>query len=261
MPGELTGGVIFQTLRQYAADHPDDPLDASGILPTWGMVPLYDEEDDDNEHHDHHHHHHHPVMLRHHHDHHHHHHNRRDFPPVMGVIMPFQKLHPLQNDVAASRTAAQVAALMQTAAQGMAYVHQLGLAHQDVLVRGFKNVGLVEAPDGTPSHSIIFDWGYTAYDDTAPQDTTCTWGRACDFCIESFFPKPRVGGSHGAKHSRRRTLDCANLRDMVINLLDHVTDADTEGRHWQEQLQNQVDCSRSTQELADVLAVAAQGHA
>lgn len=248
MPGELTGGVIFQAFRQYAADHPNDPLDTSGIMPAWAMVPLHPEKGQDDSkggrHGNHH------FLRRHKH--------HGDFPGVLGIIMPFQKFRGLGTYLAARRTTAQVAALLHTSAQGLAYVHELGLAHQDLLVSDFKNVGVVQLPDGTPSHTILFDWGYTAIDDTAAEDTTCTLGRACDFCMESYFPKPRVGGDHGAKGSRRRTLDCKNLRDMFVRVLGNTDDYEPVGRELQDRLQNQVDCSRSTQELADALALAAQ---
>jgi hypothetical protein len=252
MPGELTGGLLFQAFHQYNTEHPNEPLDTTGILPTWAMVPIEEEEATDKDGPTHHHNHH-PHGLR---------HGRHggDYPGVLGMIMPFVELTPLSVEAATSRTAAQLAGLLHTAAQGLAHVHELGLTHQDLVASDLKNVGVFEAPNGD-SASILFDWGYTAYDhvDThaAVDEEACTLGRACDFCVESYFPKPRVGGSHGSKGSRRRTLDCDNLRTMVVQLLDHVTDAAKEGRYWQEQLLSHVDCSRSTQELADVLALAA----
>jgi hypothetical protein len=245
MPGELTGGLLFQAFRQHNAEHPDEPLDTTGILQTWAMVPT-EEEVTDDEGQTHHHH-----GLRHHH--------RGDYPGVLGMIMPYVALTPLSVQAAQSRTAAQLAALLQTAAQGLAHVHELGLTHQDLVASDLKNVGVFEKPNGE-SASIIFDWGYTAYDDDAGEadEEVCSLGRACDFCVESYFPKPRVGGSHGSRGSRRRTLDCDNLRTMVEHLLGEVTDAAQEGRYWIEQLQSHVDCGRSTQELADLLALAAQ---
>ena len=164
-----------------------------------------------------------------------------------------------------------MAGLLHSAAQGLALVHQLGLTHQDLVASGYKNVGLVQSADGTTlTHSILFDWGYTAVDDNntnnkslGPQDhdddDECNLGRACNFCTESFFPSPRVGGDHGAAHSRRRTLDFQKLQFMVHSILGLVHDAATEGQYWQTELTSRVDCGRSTQTLADFLATAAQG--
>ena len=251
LPGELTGGVVFQAIRQYTADHPQDPWDTRGILPIWAMVPMHTSEHQDGDKH-------HSSLRKH------HRHRHGDYPGVMGTIMPYKEFVSLRPNTVHRYTASQLASLLYTAAQGLSFVHQLGLAHQDLVPKAYKNVGLVKSPGGGGgfSHSILFDWGYTALDDNPPSDSdeTCSLGRACDFCIQSYFPSPRVGGDHGAKHSRRRTLDCDNLRTMIATLWSgHVQDASTEGQYWQSQMQDQVDCSRSTQELADFLALAAKG--
>lgn len=262
MKGELTAGVIFQAFRQYAADHTaqDDALDTSGLMPMWAMVPFHEEDVDKDDNHDSRH-----FSLRRR-RHHHHHHQHGDYPGVMGMIMPYNEMERVQPSVAQGRTAAEVTGWFQSAAQGLAYVHEMGLTQQDVgTTKDYKNVGLLKSADGQGfSHAIIYDWGYTAVDDNPPTEDdqdVCSLGRACDFCVESYFPLPRVGGSHGTAHSRHRTIDCNHLRTMVATLLNYVQDAATEGQYWQAQMQTQVDCSRSTQALADVLALAAQGRA
>ena len=250
MPGVLTGGVIFQAFQQYAADHPQDSLDTRGIMPAWAMVPFHydfhnshnnDDGDNQNKHHQRH-------GLRH-----------SDYPGVMGIIMPYKSFVPLKPHVVKDLTATRLAILLHTAAQGLAYVHQLGLAHQDLVASDYKNVGLVKDDNNNLIHSVLFDWGYTAVDEDFNKAQECHLGRACDFCTASYFPKPRAGGDHGTRGSRRRTLDCENLQTMVSTLWDHVQDAETEGHYWQMQMEQAVDCSHSTQELADFLAVAAQG--
>lgn len=267
MQGELTGGVVFQAFEQYRQDHPNHPKDFSGILPTWAIVPLHgtnsqyhhhrqgidDELTSEEDRH---------LFLRHHHHHDHHAHNGNDYPGVKGIIMPLKHFSSLEPSVAHERTAADIAALLQNVVQGLAFVHELGLAHQDLVSP--KNLGVVHDPiDGTLSHSILLDWGYTAVDDNIPADDddeqSCTLGRACDFCQESYFPAPRVGPDHGTPHSRRRTLDCQNMAAIVASLWDEVQDSRTAGRYWQKQMLSTVNCSRSTQELADFLAVVAKG--
>eukprot|EP00977_Amphora_coffeiformis_P007565 scaffold1663_cov171-Amphora_coffeaeformis.AAC.20 len=252
MRGELTGGVIFQAFQQYAADHPQDPLDTRGIMPAWAMVPFHYDHDDGNNNNDgsdnNNKHKHRRNGLR-----------RGDYPGVMGMIMPYKNFVALKPHVARGLTATRLASLLHTAAQGLAYVHELGLAHQDLVASDYKNVGLVKDENNNLVHSILFDWGYTAVDDDYDKAEECALGRACDFCAASYFPKPRAGGDHGARGSRRRTLDCQNLQSMVSTLWDQVQDAETEGRYWKMQMQDAVDCSHSTQELADFLAVAAQG--
>lgn len=246
MPGELTGGVIFQAFQEVTADaSPPQDWDTRGIMPTWAMVPSHHHHHHDKNSHEHH------GLLR-----------RGDYPGVMGMIMPYKRFVPLEPHVAQTLTASRLAGLLHAAAQGLAYVHQLGLTHQDLVASDYKNVGLVldeRQSDDNLSHSIIFDWGYTAVDDDFDRASECTLGRACDFCAASYFPKPRVGGDHGARGSKRRTLDCQNLQTMVMSLLDVVQDADTEGAYWKSELQSTVDCRRSTQELADFLALASQG--
>lgn len=257
MPGELTGGIMFQAFRQYAVDHPDAVLEgAEGIMPTWGMVQLHQDYNSDNHETTNHH-----FSFR---GRQNHYHKQGDYPSVLGMIMPYEDLVPLKPLVAQGRTASEMAGLMHSAAQGLALVHELGLTHQDLIASNYKNVGFVKSADGSGKllHSIIFDWGYTALDDNEPafegQDE-CTLGRACNFCVESYFPSPRVGGDHGAAHSRRRTLDCENLRTMMDKLFDFVQDAEKQGQYWKAQMRNQVDCSRSTHELVDFLALAAKG--
>jgi len=254
MPGELTGGVIFQAFQQYASDHPQDLLDTRGIMPAWAMVPFHDNHhqesnnDDIEKTKDHNHQNHHLRGLRH-----------GDYPGVMGIIMPYKTFVPLYSNVAEGMTAATLASLLHTAAQGLAYVHELGLAHQDLVASDYKNVGLVKDENDNLIHSILYDWGYTAVDEDFDRARECTLGRACDFCSASYFPKPRSGGDHGARGSRRRTLDCQNLQTMITTLWEHVQDADTEGHYWQMRMQEAVDCRKSTQELADFLEVVAQG--
>lgn len=179
MPAEFTGALVF--LAQQDAN-----LDLPGLVPTWAIVPEI-------------------MRLK----------NTRRFlrwrhssEKILGIIepyLPIKRLVDVQAKVATS--VINVERVMLPAAEGVAFINELGFAHQDILISGFKNVGFIENSKNE-SLAVVFDYGYIALDGKSED---CSLGRACDYCVEEFFPAPKMDDPI--------QYDLDNFRDITIALL------------------------------------------
>jgi hypothetical protein len=179
MPAEYTGALVFHAQREANLDLP-------GLVPTWAIVPE-------------------SLRLK----------NTRRLlrwshssERILGVIepyLPMKRLFDVKSEVATSAT--NVERVMLPAAEGVAFINELGLAHQDILITGFKNVGFIENSKNE-SHAVVFDYGYLTLD---RKNEDCSLGRACDYCVENYFPAPKMDDP--IKY------DLDNFRDITIALL------------------------------------------
>jgi hypothetical protein len=138
----------------------------------------------------------------------------REASRVMGSIQPYRPMERIHHDFGVDKTSNELARIMVPAAQGLAFLNELGFAHQDILPSSFKNVGIVQDDDESP-YSIVYDYGYLAYEGRDGV-TPCSLGRACEFCVEPSFPRPKM------EHAIENDLD--SFRAILLKLFDNTTD-------------------------------------
>jgi hypothetical protein len=182
-----TGPAEYTSSLLPVARHLAGQLELPGLMPTWAIV-LNDDKYS-------------PFRTR-------------EASRVMGSIQPYRPMERIHQDYGVGKTPNELARIMVSAAQGIAFLNELGFAHQDILPSSFKNVGIVQDDDENP-YSIVYDYGYLAYEGR-DGDTPCSLGRACEFCVEPSFPRPKM--EHAIEN------DLNSFRAILLKLFDNTTD-------------------------------------